>query len=116
MNNILKSLTLAPLSFLIVACGSGSGVGASNSGSGSDISVSSKKGTLTASKTDMDINFILTNNYSSKVGVTVKDFSLAIPSCEVEDSTFSPSSVTFDKSSNVKVSAKVKFSEECTAY
>ena len=115
MNNILKSLTLAPLSFLIVAYGSSSSVGTSGSGSSSDISVSSKKATLTASKTDMDIDFILTNNYSSKVGVTIKDFSLAIPSCEIEGNpTFSPSSVTFDKRSNVKIRAKVKFSEECT--
>jgi len=110
MNNILKSLTVVPLSFLMVACGSGSSGQVPNA----KITVSTTKSTLNVAKTDMNIDFLLNNNYSSDIDVTVKEFQLSIPSCEIESSSFTPNSVVFDGQSNVKVSAKVKFYEECT--
>jgi len=111
MNNILKSLTLLPLTLLVVACGSG---GVPTQAPSSDITVALKKSTLSTDKKEMNIDFLLTNNYSSKVDVEVKDFSLNIPDCEIERTHFSDENIKFNKKSNVKVSVDVNFIEECT--
>ena len=110
MNNILKSLTLAPLSILLLACGSGSSTDAPSA----KITVESKKSSVSASKKNMSIELLLTNNYSQDVSVKVKDLSLYIPSCEIASNTFSPSEFSFDDKYTVKVSAKVIFAEACT--
>jgi len=110
MNNILKSLTLLPLTLLVVACGSG---GTPTQAPSSDITVALEKSTLSTDKKEMNIDFLLTNNYSLKVDVEVKDFSLTIPNCEIK-SDFTPESVIFDGTSNEIVSANVNFIGECT--
>ena len=110
MKYILQPLLLVLSSLIIVACGSTG----TTAGFSSDVSVTSTKSTLTANKKIMNMNLVLTNNYSSKVNVQVEDLALNIAPCEVLSTTFVPNGFTFTKSSNVKVRAELTFAEECT--
>jgi len=105
MNNILKLLTLAPLSFFILACG-----GAPFEGK---VSVVSTKSTLATSKKKLDIDFLFTNAYD-EAKVEVKNMRLDIPSCEINTTLYTPSNFILDPSSNKKVSAEVLFTRGCS--
>jgi len=104
MNNILKSLTLAPLSFLILACG-----GAPFE---SKFSVVSTKSTLATSKKKLDVDFLFTNTYD-EAKVEVKNMRLSIPSCEIETALFTPSNFILEANHKKKVSAEVMFFGGC---
>ena len=110
MKYILKTIIFVFSSLFIVACGS--------SVSGEDVSsgvtVSSTKSTLTANKKTMNMDLLLSNNYSSKVTVQVEDLILDVAPCEVLSSRLVPNEFTFTKSSNVKVKAELSFADECT--
>jgi len=106
MNNILKSLTLAPLSFFILACG-----GAPFEGK---VSVVSTKSTLATSKKKIDIDFLFANSYD-KAKVEVKDMHLDIPSCEIGTAIFTPNSFIIEPNHKKKVTANVEFTKGCKA-
>ncbi|CAA6825021.1 MAG: Unknown protein [uncultured Sulfurovum sp.] len=110
MKFFLKLLTLTAIIFLIFGCGSSS----SNEETSSNISVSSTKSTLTENNTTMNIKFLLTNTYSSKVTVEINALNLTIEPCEVQSSVFTPSEFTFDEEANIELNAELIFSDECT--
>ena len=109
MKYILKSLIFLSLSLVILSCGSGVSKDFS-----SDITVASTKSNLNVSEKKMNIEFLLSNNYSSKVMVEIDNLELGVAPCEVLSSKFIPNEFNFNEKSSVKVKAELIFVEECT--
>jgi hypothetical protein len=111
MKNIFKLSVLSLSLLLITACGGSGGHVTSTS---SELEVSPKSAKLNAAKTQLTMDVIITNNYASNVKVELKDLSIDVAPCIVKNSTLTPNKFIFGDENNLKVTADLTFSKECT--
>ena len=109
MKYFLKLLLLTALSLFIISCGSEE----SNTIASTKINVLSTKSTLNPSKTKMNINFLVRNNYSSDVSVSLTNLDVDISPCKVLSSSFTPHEVLFSNEKEKEVRVSLIFTEEC---
>ena len=110
MKNVLKSVGLASLVFGLVGCGGGS-----SSSSNSSLVIETQSSQINELKNEMNLNFIVKNNYQSNVSVTLNNLEIDVTPCQVKQAIFSPSAILLNENlEQESVTAVVEFVSECT--
>jgi len=101
------------LILFLTACGDNS-VG---TGDSSSLVVETKKSLISIKKDELNIDFLLHNNYDKDITVTLGELVIDVDGCDVKQSTFSRENVVFNQDAEF-VHAKVQFNQPCepTAY
>jgi hypothetical protein len=96
----------------LVGCGEGS---SSSNSSESSLYIETQKSQLNSDKSEMGIDFSVTNGYSNGVEVSLKELSISVAPCKVKHVAFSPNEVLLNESGDSQeVHAIVEFEESCT--
>jgi len=112
MKDFFKVSASFLLMFGLVGCGEGS---SSSNSSGSSLYIETQKSQLNSDKSEMGIDFSVTNGYSNGVEVNLKELSLSVTPCKIKQVVFSPNEVLLSESGESQdVHAVVAFKTSCT--
>jgi hypothetical protein len=112
MTNFLKMSRTLFLILALVACGEGT---SSSDGSASSLYIETQKSQLNSDKSEMGIDFSVTNGYSDGVDINLKELAIKVTPCKIKQVVFSPSEVALSSSGEKQdVHAIVEFKNSCT--
>jgi hypothetical protein len=112
MRNFLKMSSALFFILALVGCGEGS---SSSDGSASSLYIETQKSQLNSDKSEMGIDFSVTNGYSDGVDINLKELAIKVTPCKIKQVVFSPSEVALSSSGEKQdVHAIVEFKNSCT--
>jgi hypothetical protein len=111
MKNFLKMSSLLFFILALVGCGEGS---SSSDGSASSLYIETQKSQLNSDKSEMGIDFSVTNGYSDGVDINLKELAINVTPCKIKQVIFSPSEVVLSSAEKQDVHATVEFKNTCT--
>ena len=108
MNLLIKIFTSLFFMVLFIGCGNTS-VGTSDSTS---LVVETKKSFINSQKDELDIDFLIQNNYNDDITVKLNKLTIQIDGCQIKQTKFSKNDIVFNDV-NEYLHSNIKFKEAC---